>query len=239
MTIADVRLRHCHPYRKDVRGSRRITKRSGRRGASRWVDRCSRANGWRPAVNRRSRRRDGEAVVSLRNSAVRDSRLRLNPMGHPETVIPPWWRDGTGTWYRALPLSDRPFPLPLRRPLLSFTPSFHLFPRASRAGSFPSDHSAERFRGDTDARPGRAVHTWTFNFALFEEAPLLLRRSRFYARSFVPFTAWHSATAALRFSVCVRSLPLSFSLARDIITIYQTRIIGSFRESSTTTTSTD
>lgn len=39
----------------------------------------------------------------------------------------------------------------------------------SRAGSFPSaDRSPECFRGDTNARLGRVVHTWTFNFALFE-----------------------------------------------------------------------
>lgn len=143
-------------------------------------------------------------------------------------------------WYRHL--------VPSAAPLRSAFPSSSLPPPSFFHSFFPpflaleafraADRSAECFRGDTDARPGRVVHTWTFNFALFE-APPLLPRSRFYARFLAPFTAWHSATPALRFSVCVRSLPLSFSLARDIITIYQTRIIGSFHESSTSTTSTD
>lgn len=56
-------------------------------------------------------------------------------------------------------------------PSSSLPPSFFhsFFPSFSRAGGFPSvDHSPECFRGDTNARLGRVVHTWTFNFALFE-----------------------------------------------------------------------
>ena len=89
--------------------------------------------------------------------------------------------------------------------------------------------------------PGRvALFTREFNFALFEvpSFPSLSIIPVSTPCSFVLFTARHSATPISRVLVCVRSLFLSL-FSRDIITIYQTRIISLFHESSMTATSTE
>lgn len=140
-------------------------------------------------------------------------------MGQPGTVIPPWWRDGIGTWYEAL-WSPPPSPqlvFSLSRVCRLFFPSFllsfplsfsslreALFPSCiSRGGSSPSSSIVS-----AETCVGRVVHTWTFNFALFEwPTP--------YAFPSLVVPASFATRRTMTPQVCVRSL----SLSRDIITI--------------------